>query len=131
MHIKKSHYFILCSLLVLAFFVSLFIYYAIPILRGNIQIQEKHVSEDLLLAGNDSPPEISGLTELPPGLIININTAPADELAALPGIGETLAGEIIKYREKNGPFSKIEEITDVPGIGKGKFEAMKEYIAVS
>ncbi|MCX7795256.1 MAG: helix-hairpin-helix domain-containing protein [bacterium] len=61
---------------------------------------------------------------------ININTATAKELEELPGIGPTLAGKIISYRETNGPFKNIEDIKKVSGIGEKKFEAIKDLIIV-
>jgi|GEM_PF-5268857 len=62
-----------------------------------------------------------------PGLV-NINTASAEDLASLPGVGEVLAQRIIEYREKHGPFATIYDLTAVPGIGEGKLEAMKDRI---
>jgi competence protein ComEA len=61
---------------------------------------------------------------------ININTATQQELDALPSIGETKAMAIISYREKNGLFSKIEDIQKVPGIGSPVFKQIKDYITV-
>ena len=61
---------------------------------------------------------------------VNINTAGLSELCALPGIGESLAGRIIDYREQFGPFARPEDIMRVAGIGQGKFSAMKDLIAV-
>lgn len=61
---------------------------------------------------------------------ININTASADELMTLPGIGPSTAEKIISYREQNGEFKKIEDIMNVSGIGEGKFNKMKDYITV-
>lgn len=50
---------------------------------------------------------------------VNINTAGAQELMTLSGIGEKLAGRIIDYREENGAFERPQDITLVPGIGDG------------
>jgi competence protein ComEA len=61
---------------------------------------------------------------------ININTANQTELESLPGIGPVLAMKIIAYREANGPFSTIEEIIDVSGIGQATFELIKDLITV-
>lgn len=61
---------------------------------------------------------------------ININTATKEILITLPGVGESTAEKIIKYRELHKGFKKIEHIMKVKGIGKKKFENMKEYIFV-
>jgi competence protein ComEA len=62
--------------------------------------------------------------------LININTAASFELDSLPGIGATLAGRIIAYRDTNGPFQSIEDIKNVSGIGDGLFERFKDMITV-
>lgn len=61
---------------------------------------------------------------------VNINTADVDTLTALPGIGQVLAERILAYRQQNGPFRAIEEITKVEGIGEKKAEAILELITV-
>jgi competence protein ComEA len=63
--------------------------------------------------------------------LININTASAEELDTLPGVGPTIAQKIIEYRELNGPFLSIEDITNVPGIGgvnSVTYERLKDLI---
>lgn len=59
---------------------------------------------------------------------VNVNTADARELSELPGIGEELAMRIVQYRIENGSFAGIEEIMNVPGVGEGKFAAVRELI---
>lgn len=61
---------------------------------------------------------------------ININTATQTELETLNGIGPSTALKIINYRTENGKFKKIEDITNVPGIGESKFENIKESICI-
>lgn len=61
---------------------------------------------------------------------VNINTATKEELLTLTGIGESKAESIIKYREENGGFEKIEDIKNVSGIGDSAFEKIKENITV-
>lgn len=62
--------------------------------------------------------------------MVNINTADAEELAKLPGIGSVLAERIVDYRAENGNFASIEQIMDVPGVGEGKFAVLREWIYV-
>ena len=61
---------------------------------------------------------------------ININTATAEELAQLKGIGPSHAAKIVAYREKNGPFKLPEDLLQVSGIGQKTFEANQEIIVV-
>jgi comEA protein len=61
---------------------------------------------------------------------ININFATVDELDTLDGIGPSKAEAIVKYRETQGPFLKIEDIMNVSGIGEKTFEKLKDYITV-
>ena len=60
--------------------------------------------------------------------LININTATAKELEALPGIGEALALRIVAYREEHGNFSSVAELLNVTGIGQVKLEAIMDLI---
>jgi competence protein ComEA len=62
--------------------------------------------------------------------LININTATLDELESLPNIGPTTAQNIITYRNTRGPFSHIEDITNVTGIGLATFDQIKGMITV-
>ncbi|MCI9281605.1 MAG: hypothetical protein HFI49_05080 [Bacilli bacterium] len=62
--------------------------------------------------------------------VININNAGVSELSTLVGIGESKAQAIIKYREDNGKFTKIEDIMNVSGIGEKAFEKIKDFITI-
>lgn len=62
--------------------------------------------------------------------LVNINTADAQTLMSLSGVGESTAKKIIADREKNGPFKTKKDITRVSGIGEKKYEAIKDSITV-
>jgi competence ComEA-like helix-hairpin-helix protein len=61
---------------------------------------------------------------------ININSAPAGELAKLPGIGKALAARIVEHRQKYGPFRRAEHLIMVRGISDKRFRALQELITV-
>jgi competence protein ComEA len=63
--------------------------------------------------------------------IVNINTASASDLEALPGIGAKTAARIVEYRQKNGPFKKIEELMNVRGVGEKNFLKLKPQITIA
>jgi competence protein ComEA len=62
--------------------------------------------------------------------LVNINTASAEELDSLPGIGPAIASRIIAYREEKGKFTSIEQIKEVSGIGESKYADLKDRICV-
>lgn len=61
---------------------------------------------------------------------LNINSADADQLTTLPGIGAARADAIIRYRLKNGPFRTVESLSDVPGIGNKIMEKIRSLVTV-
>ncbi len=61
---------------------------------------------------------------------INLNTATAETLMQLPGIGEIRANAIVDYREENGDFPSVDALTAVPGIGVGILDDIRHLIAV-
>ncbi len=84
------------------------------------------------IAAAQQPPaarSASGAKKAPAG-IVNINTAPAADLEQLPGIGARTAARIVEYRQKNGPFKKIEELMNVRGVGEKNFLKLKAQITI-
>ncbi len=62
--------------------------------------------------------------------LVNINTADAQELMTLPGIGQAKADSIIKYRTENGNFSRVDELMNISGIKEGVYDKISSYITV-
>ncbi len=62
--------------------------------------------------------------------VVNINTASAAQFEALPGIGAKTAARIVEYRQKNGPFKKIEELMNVRGVGEKNFLKLKSQLTI-
>ncbi|HLI97350.1 MAG TPA: helix-hairpin-helix domain-containing protein, partial [Candidatus Baltobacteraceae bacterium] len=60
-----------------------------------------------------------------------VNTADAQTLASIPGIGSTLASRIVEYRRLNGPFASLDELADVAGMTQRRVDAMSGYASVN
>jgi competence protein ComEA len=70
-----------------------------------------------------------------PGVDVNdgrvrVNSAGAEDLQRLPGVGPVLAQRIVEHRDRYGPFAVVEDLLDVSGIGEGKLAAMREAVLV-
>ena len=63
-------------------------------------------------------------------LVLNLNTATVDQLQRLPGVGRVLATRIVEFREKKGPFKRVEELLAVQGISERKWKVLREYVTV-
>jgi competence protein ComEA len=62
---------------------------------------------------------------------VNLNTATVDDLTTLPGIGPSYAKRIVDFREKNGPFKRVEDLLNVQGIGEKTLEKIRDRITLS
>jgi competence protein ComEA len=61
---------------------------------------------------------------------VNINSATAEQLDVLPGVGPTTAASIISHRQQHGPFQTVEQLADVRGIGPAKLDALRGLVTV-
>lgn len=77
-----------------------------------------------------APGEARGASSPAPAEKVNLNTAGVDELVTLPGIGKAYAERIVEYRQKNGPFKKVEDILNVRGIGEKTFDRIKDRLTL-
>jgi len=84
------------------------------------------------------PIDITGVRILLPTFLdaeeedkINLNTASAEDLTSLPGIGEILAARIVAYREEHGPFQTLDDIMQVSGIGNKVVEEIRDLAILS
>ena len=80
-----------------------------------------------LRVGRISEVSVEAMATPEPGPL-DINSAAAEELSALPGIGVELAERIVEYRAVNGEFQSVEDLDGVPGIGAGKIEAIRSLV---
>ncbi len=67
----------------------------------------------------------------PPATTLDLNTATVEQLQQLPGIGPTTAKTIVRFREKSGPFRRVEELLVIRGITKAKLEKLRPYVTVA
>ena len=61
---------------------------------------------------------------------VDLNTASAEQLDALPGVGPSTANAIIGYRQAHGPFHAIDDLLDVRGIGDAKLDSLRDLVSV-
>lgn len=113
---------LLCAALFIAFTAGWF-------LRGAGTSEPLQVeTERTLTAAVTALPAPTPVPSAPP---VDLNTATAEELMGLPGIGEKRAADIIADREANGPYTFPEQITRVKGIGEETVAELLEYVTVS
>ena len=96
---------------------------AAPVADGS-QVVVPRVGEPVVAAPapGAEPPSTAGPVDL--------NTAGPEELETLPGVGPATAAAILEYRDANGPFTSVDQLIDVPGIGEAKLAAVADLVTV-
>ena len=128
--------------LILCVVTGLFLAFTLGIFLGRSGSGDVHISASTqtALAAHPTAPPDSGTAQSeaeatipqtePVSFPIDINTATAVMLDALPGIGPVLAQRIVDYREANGNFTALSQLTNVEGIGSKRLEEILELITI-
>lgn len=80
--------------------------------------------------GPQAPSAGAAVAGTPSSGVVNLNTASSAELEELPRVGPATAAKIIEYRERNGPFTAVDQLLDVPGIGERTLEGLRDRVRV-
>ena len=70
-------------------------------------------------------------SQIPVDLVVDLNQATHAELNLLPGVGDKLANDILKYRDQIGGFSSVEELMNIRGIKEGRLLSLRKHVTVS
>ena len=99
--------------------------------RTPVQIQPLPIATEASVettAASEAEEQTTGTSEV--SFPININTATAQQLEALPGIGPTYAQRIIDYRNAHGPYTSPSQLLNISGIGEKRLAAIWDYITI-
>jgi competence protein ComEA len=89
----------------------------------------RSIKDQLRVAAAPAGPALASAAPGVPAQRVNVNTATAAELEAVPGIGPVMAGRIVALRERQGPFGRLEDLDAVQGIAPRTLERLAPYLA--
>lgn len=96
-----------------------------------VNLARKLVDGELIVIGVTPPPAVGAAPGTGPDAgPVNLNTATAAELEALPGVGPVLAQHIVDYRTRHGGFRSVSELRQVDGVGDSRFAQLKDLVTV-
>jgi competence protein ComEA len=87
------------------------------------------VAAPLAPGEEDAPRQTAHIAEAP-ATAIDINQATVEDFSNLPGVGPKLARRIVAFREKHGPFRRVEDLLAIRGIGHKKWKKIRSYLRV-
>ena len=93
---------------------------------GGLNLARKVADGEQVLVGAAAPPGAAGASAGP----LDLNTATADDLDALPGVGPVLAERIVAWRTEHGSFTSVDQLREVSGIGPRKFDSLRPLVRV-
>jgi competence protein ComEA len=96
---------------------------------GPLNLARRLVDGEQIVIGHPPPPGSHPLTNPATTNILSLNSATADQLEQLPGVGEVLAQRIIEYRDTHGGFQSVEQLREVSGIGERKYAEIKDKVS--
>jgi competence protein ComEA len=102
---------------------------AAPLVDGQ-QVYVPKPGEQPPMAAGAGAGGAAGSAGAVPGALVNLNTATAEQLDTLPGVGPATAAAIIAHRDRHGPFTSVDQLVDVRGIGEAKLEQLRDLVAV-
>lgn len=99
---------------------------------GLLNLARRLVDGEQVLVGVDPPAGAAGpaAPAVAGGGLLDLNTASASDLDALPGIGPVLAQRIVDWRTRHGRFASVDQLREVTGIGEAKYEDLREKVTV-
>ncbi|MFB4282215.1 helix-hairpin-helix domain-containing protein [Nonomuraea sp. MTCD27] len=98
---------------------------------GQLNLARRLIDGEQIVVGATQGQAVAGSPAADPATaILDLNTATADQLEQLPGVGEVLAARIIEFRTSRGGFTTVDQLREVSGIGPRKFEEIKPKVRV-
>jgi comEA protein len=89
--------------------------------KSTLDLRKPHRGHEVTQRKSKKPEDLKGL-------VVNLNTATAQQLQQLPGVGEKMAQRILTYRQQHGPFHTLEDLDAVKGLGPKKLDKMRPYV---
>jgi competence protein ComEA len=96
-----------------------------------VRVERKHARIGIFLAATFLLALAAAAQKKPPAKPLDLNTATLEQLEQLPGIGPTTAKAIIDFREKAGPFQRVEDLRAIHGISNSRLEKLRPYVTVN
>jgi competence protein ComEA len=93
-----------------------------------LNLARKVVDGEQIVVGAPAAPGPTAAA--PSGALLDLNTATADDLDALPGVGPVLAERIVEWRTAHGPFTTVDQLREVSGIGARKLASIRDLLTV-
>ncbi|MGU3436101.1 helix-hairpin-helix domain-containing protein [Actinomycetes bacterium M1A6_2h] len=95
-----------------------------------LNLAQKVSDGDQIVVGAPAPPVSSaGTPDNGASRVVSLNSATESELDALPGVGPVTAASIVAWREANGPFTSVDQLSEVDGIGPTRLEKLRDLVS--